>query len=91
MKQLFFLLCAGLFQISICAQVTYEIHGEVTDETGTSIPIADVLLYDATHENIIQYTTLIEGIFTMEVKGGETYFIEISGLGYETYSKEIVV
>ncbi|MEM9361099.1 MAG: outer membrane beta-barrel family protein [Bacteroidota bacterium] len=91
MKQFFFLFCAGLIQISACAQITYEIQGEVTDETGTSIPIADVLLYDASRENIIQYTTLIEGIFTMEVKGSETYFIEISGLGYETYSKEIVV
>ena len=91
MKQFFFLFCAGLFQISLCAQITYEIQGEVTDETGTSIPIADVLLYDASRENIIQYTTLIEGVFTMEVKGGVTYFIEISGLGYETYFKEIVV
>ncbi|MEM9075680.1 MAG: outer membrane beta-barrel family protein [Bacteroidota bacterium] len=77
--------------MSVWGQVVYEIQGKVTDETGTPISVADVLLFDSSHENIIRYTALVEGIFKMEVEGGETYLLEISGLGYETYSKQIVV
>ncbi len=88
-KQLFFLLAVVFFQINLCAQIEYKINGKVTDEAGLVIPIADVLIYDEKGESIIQYTTLVEGVFELEINEGGIYILEISSLGYATYNEQL--
>nr|WP_299000470.1 outer membrane beta-barrel family protein [uncultured Allomuricauda sp.] len=91
MKPLFFFIVIGFFQMTLYSQVEYKIRGQVTDEVGVPIPIADVLLYDAKRDNIVQYAILSEGVFEMVVKSDEAYILEISALGYKTYSENIQV
>lgn len=84
---LFFIIVFTFFEIE--AQETYRLSGSVRDESNTPIAIADVLLYDASRENLVDYTTLYQGRFAFNVARNTTYSLEVSALGFKTYSKSI--
>ncbi|PRX57845.1 outer membrane receptor protein involved in Fe transport [Flagellimonas meridianipacifica] len=71
------------------SQTEYTLKGHISDESNSPIPIADVLLYNSTQENLVTYTTLIDGDFSLKAPGNKTYVLEISALGYTKFSKEV--
>ncbi|WP_350285090.1 outer membrane beta-barrel family protein [uncultured Croceitalea sp.] len=90
MKQIAFL---SFFVISriLFGQESTAVSGTVTTVDGRAIPIADVLLYDVSKESIVQYCTIIDGVFQMTDIIPDTYYLSISAIGYETYTKKIGV
>jgi len=75
--------------ISSYGQEQFTLKGSVIDETDQIVPIGDVLLYDADKENLVVYTTLVDGGFTLPEVNKGTYTLEISVLGYERYTEKI--
>lgn len=74
---------------SAYCQNHYAISGNVVDGNNLAIPIGDVLLYDATQENLIKYTQLVDGSFLLEDLPESDYHLKISALGYQSFEKTI--
>ena len=89
MRQYLFLITLFSFHGVVVSQTEYAINGQVTDESNSPISVGDVLLYDATQENLVTYATLINGVFALTASGNETYVLEISALGYAKYAMEV--
>ncbi len=68
------------------AQSEFRISANVFDESGVPIPIADVLIFDGAHENLLQYTVVDNGGFELTLPGEKKYILEVSALGYEKYT-----
>ena len=75
-----------LFTGIITAQT---ITGKVADNLEV-IPFANVILKDSNQKIIAGTTTTDEGTFELKTSKG-TYILEVSFLGYQTYSKSILV
>src|SRR5690606_27159040 len=69
------------------SQTTYEVNGLVVDETGTPLTGAHVLL---SPDEVIE-TTDENGQFTFESLKESTYSIDISYIGFQSISRDIVV
>ena len=80
------ILIALLLTTIISAQT---ITGKVSDNTEV-IPFANVILKDSNQKIIAGTTTTDEGTFELKTTKG-TYTLEVSFLGYQTYSKSILV
>ncbi|MBO0322727.1 TonB-dependent receptor family protein [Muricauda sp. CAU 1633] len=73
------------------AQAQFSIKGEVFDANNHQISIGDVLLYSFNKEDMIKYTTLVEGNFEFEGVAQTSYWLEVSALGYKTHFQEIAI
>jgi len=80
------LLISLLFSTTLFAQT---ITGKVTDNLDV-IPFANVILKDANNKTIAGTTTTDEGGFALHTKLGN-YTLEISYLGYKTFTKTIIL
>ncbi|MCB0373324.1 MAG: carboxypeptidase-like regulatory domain-containing protein, partial [Muricauda sp.] len=81
----FFLAC----HISTFGQEEFILKGKVFDGQDTPIPIGDVLLFDTNKDNLVMYTTLVDGMFLLnKVMEGE-FWLEVSALGYKKYSQKL--
>ncbi|WP_298762713.1 TonB-dependent receptor [uncultured Polaribacter sp.] len=80
------LLIILLFSTSLFSQT---ITGKVTDKINV-IPFANAILKDANNKTIAGTTTTDEGSFALNAKSGN-YTLEISYLGYKTFSKTIIL
>ena len=77
--------------ISSYGQQQFTFKGSVIDENNQMVSIGDVLLFDSNKENLIAYTSLVNGEFLFdEVNRGE-YLLEVSALGLKKYSKQIIL
>jgi hypothetical protein len=72
-------------------QNQYKISGKVVDEKGHAILTGDVLLYDATQENLVLYTQLLDGDFKLEQIAENKYYFKVTALGYESFEKTILL
>ncbi|MER3318811.1 MAG: TonB-dependent receptor [Allomuricauda sp.] len=89
MKQLSLLFFA--LYISSYGQQQFTFKGSVIDENNQMVSIGDVLLFDSNKENLIAYTSLVNGEFLFdEVNRGE-YLLKVSALGFKKYSKQIIL
>ncbi|MFD2099380.1 TonB-dependent receptor domain-containing protein [Flagellimonas iocasae] len=73
------------------AQAQFSIKGNVFDVNNQQISIGDVVLYTSNKERLVMYTTLVDGNFAFKEVPQSSYWLEVSALGYETYSQEITV
>ena len=60
-------------------QESFTIEGEVLDETGTPIAVGDVLVLQSENQELLKYTTLLEGKFNLEAIPKGNYILRISG------------
>lgn len=68
-----------------------SLKGKVFDGNKVQVDIGDVLLLVPESKELVSYTTLVRGGFVFnEVPKGE-YILEISALGYATFSKKYVL
>ncbi|UII76849.1 TonB-dependent receptor [Flagellimonas sp. HMM57] len=90
MKHLYFLIFC--FSISaIFGQDQFSLQGNVVDEHGNQVAVGDVLVYDESQENLIQYTQLYDGRFTFNTILGNSYYLRISALGFQDYEKPFLL
>ncbi|WP_147374016.1 TonB-dependent receptor domain-containing protein [Flagellimonas lutimaris] len=89
MKQLSFLFFA--LYISSYGQQQFTFKGSVVDENNQMVSIGDVLLFDSNKENLIAYTSLVNGEFLFNEVNGGKYLLEVSALGFKKYSKQIIL
>ncbi|WP_161594406.1 TonB-dependent receptor domain-containing protein [Flagellimonas alvinocaridis] len=69
-------------------QEQISLKGKVLDRNKVPVDIGDVLLLVPETRELVSYTTLVQGNFAFkEVPKGE-YLLEISALGYTTFSNE---
>ncbi len=87
MKQLlwFFLVCS----LSAFGQEQFTLKGKVFDGQDRPIPIGDVLLFDTNKENLIVYTTLVDGEFVLDELTEGEFWLEVSALGYKKHSQKV--
>ncbi len=74
---------------SVYSQNQYTLAGKVVDESGSLIPVGDVLLYDANEVSMVMYAQLFDGKFRLEGLSENNYNLQVSVLGYQEYIKEI--
>lgn len=70
------------------AQSDCRVIGVVADSQGETIPYATVGAYDD-NKNVALLAADANGAFTLSLKQGETYRIEISSVGYNAYKQAI--
>lgn len=87
LQLLFLIICLITAQNKAFAQAKNTVSGKVVDETGQSIPGANVSLKDTGHNVITDENG--HYIFTDVIAGN--YFVEATNVGYKTYKKEISV
>ena len=82
-------LLLGLLLIGSALQLHAQstISGTLTDEMGTPLPYANLLLYRSPDSTFVTgATTEDDGIFRFSPQPAGSYFITASALGYDTYS-----
>lgn len=84
---LFLIICLITVQNKVFAQAKNTVSGKVLDETGQSIPGANVSLKDTGKNTITDENGRY--VFTDVIAGN--YIVEATNVGYKTYSKEISV
>ncbi len=76
---------------SVNAQESYRLMGKVYDEKENAIVIGDILLYNKTETELVQYTILSDGFFELTNIAAGSYVLKISSLGYEDKSLSIEI
>jgi len=87
LKQLSLLFFA--LYLSSYGQEQFTIKGSVVDENNQMVSIGDVILFDSNKENLIAYTSLVDGDFLFNEVNRGAYVLEVSALGFKKYSKQI--
>jgi hypothetical protein len=87
LKQFSFLFFA--LYLSSYGQEQFTIKGSVVDENNQMFSIGDVLLFGSNKENLIAYTSLVDGDFSFNEVNRGAYVLEVSALGFKKYSKQI--
>ena len=77
--------------LSAFGQEQFLLKGKVFDGQDRPIPIGDVLLFDANKENLIVYTTLVDGVFVLDKVTEGEFWLEVSALGYKKHSQSVNV
>lgn len=77
--------------IVVNAESQFLIKGKVFDAYNQPISIGDVLLYSVNKEDLVKYTTLVDGSFEFKEVAQKEYWLQVSALGYETHSQEISI
>ncbi|MEW2920026.1 TonB-dependent receptor [Muricauda sp. ANG21] len=77
--------------IVVNAEAQFLIKGKVFDAYNQPISIGDVLLYSVNKEDLVKYTTLVDGSFEFKEVAQKEYWLQVSALGYETHSQEISI
>lgn len=73
------------------AQQFYQLSGTIRDTDGNAVAVGDVLLLDTANNNVLKYTTLLEGNFIIEnITRGE-YVLEISVMGFQKHRMQIAI
>ena len=75
--------------LSAFGQEQFILKGKVFDGQDRPIPIGDVLLFDANKENLIVYTTLVDGVFLFNKVSEGEFWLEVSALGYKKHSQQL--
>ncbi len=89
LKHAIWLLLLGIQFIQ--GQEQLSLKGKVLDGNKVPVDIGDVLLLVPETRELVSYTTLVQGNFAFkDVPKGE-YLLEISALGYATFSKKYVI
>lgn len=78
-----------LLLIPIFTYAQFKITGKVVDKD-TSLPYANVILFDSDNKIVSGVTTDDDGIFTIEAAQG-TYKFKVSFIGYGEYAKDITL
>lgn len=76
---------------SAYAQNTFTISGRITDVKNQPITVGDVLLFPRANDTLVKYTTVLDGIFSMEGISSGSYRLRISCLGFETVEKVLAL
>ena len=82
-----FLLCS----LQLTAQHAARLSGRVIDTQGIPIAIGDALLFDQDQERLLQYSTVVNGAFSLDGVAFGAYVLKISGLGYATFETPITI
>ena len=83
-------LLIAVFPFTSFAQQHYSLSGTVIDSTNKPVEFANVILKDQNDKIVEGTTTSEQGIFKLKAQEG-TYTLTISFLGYEDWSKEIMI
>ncbi len=91
MKRLFTFLTILLFFYEGYTQDDFSLLGKVVDESIHSIEIGDALLLSSKDNQLIKYTSIIDGQFSFEGIPENQYLLKISCLGYKEYTQLITL
>lgn len=86
-KIIFFLIIYN----TVFAQNKFNISGILTNQKETLTSAGDAFLLTKTGEELIKYTSINEGRFSIKSILKGTYLLKISCLGFEDYEQEIVL
>ncbi|MCV6629957.1 MAG: TonB-dependent receptor [Flavobacteriaceae bacterium] len=67
-----------------------SIHGKLTDQNKQTIAFANVLLYNGNEEVVNGVASNEEGVFLFENCTSGSYYLEISSLGFKTYTSPTI-
>ncbi|QCW99010.1 TonB-dependent receptor [Aggregatimonas sangjinii] len=90
MRGLWFSLCS-LVGTLVCAQNTYDISGNITDDQNQLVSIGDALLFPIANDTLVAYTSIIDGAFLMPNIPEGSYRLRVSCLGFEDVEQNLVV
>lgn len=82
-----FLFCLTSF--SIFGQNSFQVSGQIVDESGMAIAVGDVLLLENDSKSMVKYTTILDGYFAIDDILEGDYILEISALGYTSYQQQL--
>jgi hypothetical protein len=90
MKQLFLLLTLLFICPQLYGQNYYGMSGNLTDESGTELVGATVLLLNLPDSTMEEYALTNEkGFFKITAPKGSNYLLQISYMGYEDHEQEL--
>ena len=73
------------------AQESFSISGNVLDEDLALVAVGDVLILSSDTEELMKYTTLLDGAFAIEGISSGKYILKVSALGFKTHEEYISI